>query len=176
MMSREGTSGWAAISRRTRGTKALRPQGMVKLAAIARGTDPPYAAENIGMTDAGTNKAPWLSLSVKTERGGFIVAQARVEDCLKRWGLSKADVTIKNMGQAEIISAMSSANADLGGLWAPNIYTLEEKAGARVLCTGPDLVALGREAATALLEAGDARRAGERARRRVASASARSCA
>ncbi|MFN4115513.1 MAG: isoleucine--tRNA ligase [Inhella sp.] len=24
---------------------------------------------------------------VKTERGGFIVAQARVEDCLKRWGL-----------------------------------------------------------------------------------------
>lgn len=37
---------------------------------VARGTDPPYAAENIGMTDAGTNKAPWLSLSVKTERGG----------------------------------------------------------------------------------------------------------
>lgn len=37
---------------------------------VARGSDPPYAAENIGMTDAGTNKAPWLSLSVKTERGG----------------------------------------------------------------------------------------------------------
>lgn len=37
---------------------------------VARGTDPPYAAENIGMTDAGTSKAPWLSLSVKTERGG----------------------------------------------------------------------------------------------------------
>lgn len=37
---------------------------------VARGTDPPYAAENIGMTDAGTNKAPWLALSVKTERGG----------------------------------------------------------------------------------------------------------
>lgn len=61
-----------------------------------------------------------------------------VQSCLKKWGMSKADVTIKNMGQAEIISAMSSANADLGGLWAPNIYTLEEKAGARLLCSGKD--------------------------------------
>lgn len=61
-----------------------------------------------------------------------------VQSCLKRWGLAKGDVTIKNMGQAEIISAMSSGNADLGGLWAPNIYTLEEKAGARVLCSGKE--------------------------------------
>lgn len=37
---------------------------------VARGTDPPYAAENIGMTDAGTAKAPWLALSVKGEKGG----------------------------------------------------------------------------------------------------------
>ncbi len=29
-----------------------------------------------------------------------------VQSCLKRWGIAKADVTIKNMGQAEIISAM----------------------------------------------------------------------
>ena len=42
------------------------------------------------------------------------------------------------MGQAEIISAMSSNNADLAGVWAPNIYTLEEKAGAKVLCSGKD--------------------------------------
>ena len=61
-----------------------------------------------------------------------------VQSCLKKYGLGKADVTIKNMGQAEIISAMSSSNADLGGLWAPNIYTLEEKAGARMLCSGKD--------------------------------------
>jgi ABC-type nitrate/sulfonate/bicarbonate transport system substrate-binding protein len=59
-----------------------------------------------------------------------------VQSCLKKWGMAKSDVTIKNMGQAEIISAMSSGNADLGGLWAPNIYTLEEKAGGRVLCSG----------------------------------------
>jgi uncharacterized Ntn-hydrolase superfamily protein len=37
---------------------------------VARGSDPPYATENIGMTDAGTNKAPWLNLSVRVDRGG----------------------------------------------------------------------------------------------------------
>ena len=42
------------------------------------------------------------------------------------------------MGQAEIISAMSSNNAELVGVWAPNIYTLEEKAGAKVMCSGKD--------------------------------------
>jgi uncharacterized Ntn-hydrolase superfamily protein len=36
---------------------------------VARGSDPPYATENIGMTDAGTDKAPWLNLSVRAERG-----------------------------------------------------------------------------------------------------------
>ena len=61
-----------------------------------------------------------------------------VQSCLKKWGIAKSDVIIKNMGQAEIISAVSSNNADLAGLWAPNIYTLEEKAGAKVLCSGKD--------------------------------------
>jgi len=61
-----------------------------------------------------------------------------VQSCLKKYGLAKTDVTIKNMGQAEIISAVSSNNADLAGLWAPNIYTLEEKAGAKVLCSGKE--------------------------------------
>lgn len=37
---------------------------------VARGSDPPYATENIGMTDAGTDKAPWLNLSVRLDRGG----------------------------------------------------------------------------------------------------------
>lgn len=61
-----------------------------------------------------------------------------VQACLKRYGLSKADVTIKNMGQAEIVSAVSSNNAELAGLWAPNTYTLEEKAGAKTLCSGKE--------------------------------------
>ena len=61
-----------------------------------------------------------------------------VQSCLAKWGLKKADVTIKSMGQAEIISAMSSGNADLGGLWAPNTYTMEEKTGAKQICSGQD--------------------------------------
>jgi NitT/TauT family transport system substrate-binding protein len=65
-----------------------------------------------------------------------------VQSCLQKWGLKKTDVSIKSMGQAEIISAMSSGNADLGGLWAPNIYTLEEKAGARLICSGRDAGAI----------------------------------
>ena len=65
-----------------------------------------------------------------------------VQACLQKWGLKKSDVSIKSMGQAEIISAMSSGNADLGGLWAPNIYTLEEKAGAKLICSGRDAGAI----------------------------------
>jgi NitT/TauT family transport system substrate-binding protein len=45
---------------------------------------------------------------------------------------------MKNMGQAEIISALSSNNSDLAGMWAPNTYTVEEKAGAKMLCNGKD--------------------------------------
>ena len=61
-----------------------------------------------------------------------------IQSCLKKYGLKKADVVFKNMGQSEIISALSSGNADLTGLWAPNIYTVEEKVGAKVLCSGKD--------------------------------------
>lgn len=35
---------------------------------VARGGDGPYATESIGMTDSGTSRAPWLALSVHTER------------------------------------------------------------------------------------------------------------
>ncbi len=61
-----------------------------------------------------------------------------VQSCLNKYGLKKADVTIKNMGQAEIISALASNNTELAGLWAPNIYTVEEKSGAKLLCSGKD--------------------------------------
>jgi ABC-type nitrate/sulfonate/bicarbonate transport system substrate-binding protein len=65
-------------------------------------------------------------------------ADFAVQSCLKKYGLKKADVVFKNMGQSEIISALSSNNTDLAGMWAPNIYTVEEKAGAKVLCSGKD--------------------------------------
>lgn len=65
-------------------------------------------------------------------------ADFAVQACLKRYGLSKTDVVMRNMGQAEIISALSSNNTDLAGMWAPNTYTVEERAGAKMLCSGKD--------------------------------------
>jgi ABC-type nitrate/sulfonate/bicarbonate transport system substrate-binding protein len=65
-------------------------------------------------------------------------ADFAIQSCLKKYGLKKSDVLLKNMGQSEIISALSSGNSDLTGLWAPNIYTVEEKASAQVLCSGKD--------------------------------------
>ena len=61
-----------------------------------------------------------------------------VRSCLQKFKLAKGDVTLRSMGQAEILAAMSSNNADAGGLWAPNTYTAEEKAGAKYLCSGKD--------------------------------------
>lgn len=61
-----------------------------------------------------------------------------VQSCLKKWGLAKADVQLVNLGQAQIISAITSNNGDLAGVWAPNTYTLEEKAGVKYLCSGFD--------------------------------------
>ena len=65
-----------------------------------------------------------------------------VQSCLAKYGLKKADVTMRNMGQAEIISALASNNTELAGLWAPNIYTVEEKSGAKLLCSGKDSAAI----------------------------------
>ncbi len=65
-------------------------------------------------------------------------ADYAVQSCLKKWGLAKKDVQLINLGQAQIISAITSNNGDLGGVWAPNTYTLQEKAGAKYLCSGYD--------------------------------------
>jgi uncharacterized Ntn-hydrolase superfamily protein len=37
---------------------------------VARGTDAPYAAEKIGMSDQGTSNAPWLAISTTVPKGG----------------------------------------------------------------------------------------------------------
>lgn len=59
-------------------------------------------------------------------------------NCLKKWGLGVSDVEFVNLGQAQIISAITSNNGDIAGVWAPNTYTLEEKANAKYLCSGAD--------------------------------------
>ena len=61
-----------------------------------------------------------------------------VVSCLKKMGLTEADVSLVNLGQAQILSAFASGTGNLAGLWAPYSYTLEEKSKARVLCSGSD--------------------------------------
>lgn len=72
----------------------------------------------------------------------FLTANSTVDlaarACLRSFGLEPDDVIVRSMGQAEIISAMASGAANLGGLWAPNTYTVEESAGAQMLCSGKD--------------------------------------
>lgn len=48
--------------------ESVRQTASMAAILVARGGDEPYAAESIGMTDAGTAEAPWLALSVRTER------------------------------------------------------------------------------------------------------------
>ena len=49
-------------------TETVRQTAAYAVILVARGGDEPYATESIGMTDAGTANAPWLALSVSTER------------------------------------------------------------------------------------------------------------
>lgn len=56
--------------------------------------------------------------------------------CLRKAGLSEDDVTMVNLGQAGIVSALSNGTAQYGALWAPNSYTLQSKAHGQIICTG----------------------------------------
>jgi NitT/TauT family transport system substrate-binding protein len=58
--------------------------------------------------------------------------------CLRSWGLQPTDMQIVNLQQAQIISAFSSGNGTLVGVWAPNDYTIEDRLGGRIVCTGKD--------------------------------------
>lgn len=58
--------------------------------------------------------------------------------CLRKLGLGQADMQVVNLNQAEIISAFSSGTGLLAGVWAPNNYTLEQRMGAKTVCTGKD--------------------------------------
>lgn len=62
--------------------------------------------------------------------------------CLEKWGLKSSDMQFVNLGQAQVISAMMADKNSVVGVWAPHTYTLEEKAGAKVLCSGADAGAM----------------------------------
>jgi ABC-type nitrate/sulfonate/bicarbonate transport system substrate-binding protein len=61
-----------------------------------------------------------------------------LQNCLKKWGMARSDVQVVNLAQAQIISAMSSGEGRMMGLWAPNLYTVEERLKGEVVCTGKD--------------------------------------
>ena len=58
--------------------------------------------------------------------------------CLVKMGLAPNDMQFVNLGQAQIITALTSNNGDIAGVWAPNTYTLEDRANAKYLCSGAD--------------------------------------
>ncbi|CAN1532438.1 TauA ABC-type nitrate/sulfonate/bicarbonate transport systems, periplasmic components [Rhabdaerophilaceae bacterium] len=62
--------------------------------------------------------------------------------CLVKMGLGANDMQFVNLGQAQIITALTSNNGDIAGVWAPNTYTLEERANAKYLCSGADANAI----------------------------------
>jgi ABC-type nitrate/sulfonate/bicarbonate transport system substrate-binding protein len=65
-------------------------------------------------------------------------ADFAARNCLKKWGLGPRDLRFVNLGQAQIISAVIADAGEVVGVWAPNTYTLEEKANAQVICSGAD--------------------------------------
>lgn len=58
--------------------------------------------------------------------------------CLEKWGIDPSGVEFVNLAQAQIISAVISGNGRFAGVWAPNTYTLQERAGYDYLCSGAD--------------------------------------
>jgi len=62
--------------------------------------------------------------------------------CLVKMGLAATDMQFVNLAQAQVITAITSNNGDFAGVWAPNTYTLEERANAKYLCSGDDAGAI----------------------------------
>lgn len=62
--------------------------------------------------------------------------------CLDSWGVDPGSVEFVNLAQAQIISAVISGNGRFAGVWAPNTYTLQERADYDYLCSGADADAI----------------------------------
>jgi ABC-type nitrate/sulfonate/bicarbonate transport system substrate-binding protein len=65
-----------------------------------------------------------------------------LQNCLKKWNIPRTDLQVVNLAQAQIISGMSSGEGRMMGLWAPNIYTVEERLKAEPICSGKDVGAI----------------------------------
>jgi ABC-type nitrate/sulfonate/bicarbonate transport system substrate-binding protein len=66
-------------------------------------------------------------------------ADYAVQTCLALWGgRTKSDVTYQGTTQPEAIAAGASGAAEMVGLWAPNVYTMQEIHGFETLCSAKD--------------------------------------
>jgi ABC-type nitrate/sulfonate/bicarbonate transport system substrate-binding protein len=67
-------------------------------------------------------------------------ADYAVQTCLALWGAgkSKSDMVYTGATQTEAIAAGASGAADLVGLWAPNMYTMQEQHGFVPICSAKD--------------------------------------
>jgi ABC-type nitrate/sulfonate/bicarbonate transport system substrate-binding protein len=61
-----------------------------------------------------------------------------LQNCLRRWNLTRADLQVVNLAQAQILSAFATGEGRIAGLWAPHNYTAEERMGAVPLCNGTE--------------------------------------
>ncbi len=50
--------------------------------------------------------------------------------------MTRDDVQIVNLAPAQLISAYSNGNGTLAASWAPFVYVLQDKAGAKEICNG----------------------------------------
>lgn len=62
--------------------------------------------------------------------------------CLEKFGLAQDDVEFINLAQAQVITGVIAGEGKLAGVWAPNTYTLQERANADYLCSGADAGAI----------------------------------
>jgi ABC-type nitrate/sulfonate/bicarbonate transport system substrate-binding protein len=69
-------------------------------------------------------------------------ADYATQACLRDVGRRADSVEFVNLAQAQIISAIISGNGDIAGVWAPNTYTLQERADSDYLCSGKDAGAI----------------------------------
>jgi ABC-type nitrate/sulfonate/bicarbonate transport system substrate-binding protein len=61
------------------------------------------------------------------------------QTCLALWGgKNKSDMIYKGAGQGDVIKAGAAGEADVVGLWAPNMYIMQEKHGFVPFCSGKD--------------------------------------
>jgi ABC-type nitrate/sulfonate/bicarbonate transport system substrate-binding protein len=65
-----------------------------------------------------------------------------LQNCLRAWNVARNDVQVVNLAQAQILSAFSTGEGRIAGLWAPNVYTAEERMNAVPLCSGTDAGAI----------------------------------